>query len=108
MRAENYKNDPIAISTKFLKRKKWYTGLIANINVLVLTDRSNAARVFDIKDKSFSSYKKWKLDDQDGQIWSIQNDKLVGPQGESFQQIPSHNIFWFTWYNAYPETRLIK
>jgi len=108
IRAEEYRKDPIAISTKFLKKKKWYTGHIANTNFIVLTDKSNAARVFDIKDKIFASFKKWILKDHDGQIWSIQNDVLVGPNVESFKQIPSHNIFWFAWYNAYPETRLVK
>lgn len=108
IRAEGYRDDPIAISTTYLKRKKWYTGHVSNTNFVVLTDKSNAARVFDIKDYEFDSFKRWQLKDINGQVWTIDGNVLLGPNGESLRQIPSHNIFWFAWYNSYPETRLIK
>lgn len=108
IRAEDYRLDPIAISSSFLKKKKWYTGRVAETNFIVLTDKSNAARVYDSKQFTFKSYKKAKLKDENGQEWTVTADVIKGPQNEILERLPSHNMFWFAWYNSYPETRLVK
>ena len=108
IRTEGHRTDPLAISIKYLKKKKWNQGQIAGTNYLVLADDSGAARVYGRGDHKFKSYKKGKLKDEAGQIWKVSHDKLVGPSGETLERMPSHNTFWFAWYNTYPNTKLIK
>ena len=108
IRAAGYRDDPIAISTSFLNKKKWYMGHVADTNFIVITDKSNAARVYDIKNHQFKSFKKGTLKDELGQEWNVSADTIVGPGNVTLERLPSHNMFWFAWYNAYPETRLIK
>ena len=33
---------------------------------------------------------------------------IEGPQNLKLNRIPAHNAFWFGWFSAYPNTRLIK
>ena len=75
---------------------------------IVLADKSGAARVFERDGIEFKSFKKNKLIDVDGNEWQVSHDKLVGPDNKTLYRHPSHNTFWFAWFNTYPETRLIK
>jgi len=34
--------------------------------------------------------------------------QLTGPGGETLKRLPAHRAFWFGWYAAYPQTRLVK
>lgn len=108
IRAEGYRDDPIAISTSFLMKKKWYAGHIGDTNFVVLTDKSNAARVFNAENNLFTSYKNGKLKDDAGNEWILTAETIIGPHREELTRLPSHNAFWFAWYNTYPETRLVK
>lgn len=107
-RTEGFRDDPLAISIKYLKKKKWHQNKIGDTNILVLADKSGASRVYDRKSFSFDSFKKGKLVDSNGKTWNQTLDNVVGPNGEVLEQLPSHNMFWFAWYNTYPEARLIK
>ena len=108
IRAKGFREDPLAISIRYLKRKKWYQGTIGNTNFIVLTDKSGAARAYDRQSFSFKSYKKEKLLDDSNREWKVSHDELSGPNGSVLKRLSSHNIFWFAWYNTYPETRLVK
>jgi hypothetical protein len=106
--SSGYREDPLAISIKYLKKKKWYIGNIGSTNFVVITDESGASRVYNRGATEFSSYKKGKLIDHNNQAWTIEHDKITSPDGTALERLPSHNTFWFAWYNTYPNTRLIK
>jgi hypothetical protein len=107
-RSEGFRNDPLAISVKYLKKKKWHQDKIDGTNIIVLADKSGAVRVYDRKSFTFDSFKKEKLIDSNGQLWTQTIEHLQGPNGEILEQLPAHNMFWFAWHNTYPEARLIK
>ncbi len=108
IRSEGHREDPQAISIRYLKKKKWHQGQVNKVPYLVLSDISGAARVFERDNIEFKSYKKNKLTDVDGNVWQVSHDKLLGPGNKTLYRLPSHNTFWFAWFNTYPKTRLIK
>jgi len=107
VRAKDYQKDPIAITVDFLKRKKWHQTTVGKTNVLVLSDKTGTARAYDIGNVAFKSYSKGQLKDKIGKIWEITEDALRF-EDQRLIRLPAHRIFWFAWYNTYPETRLIK
>jgi len=108
IRTEGYRKDPLAIAIKYLKRKKFYADKIGDTNFIVLADKTGASRVYGSLGHKFKSYKKGKLIDKNNQQWEVMPTKLIGPNGEVLSILPSHNTFWFAWYNTYPNTKLIK
>ena len=108
VRQGNYKQDPIAISIDYLQRKKWHQDKIGELNFIVLSDNSGAARAYHSNNIRFKSFKKNILTDESGGQWKVEEEYLIAPTGKTLARLPSHNIFWFAWYNTYPNTRLIK
>ncbi len=108
IRAPNYRKDPLAISIDYLRKKKWYKGKIADTNFVVLADKTGAARAFETNEINFVGIKKGKLKDDTGKLWTLNKDKLQSTDNESLNQLSAHNIFWFAWFNTYPNTRLVK
>ncbi len=107
IRAPNYRQDPLAISIEYLRRKKWYRGKIKDTNFIVLADKSGV-RAFDIQKIDMVNFKKGQLKDAAGNTWQIKGNELVSSNNQVLPQLDSHNIFWFAWFNSYPETRLVK
>jgi len=108
IRADGYREDPLAISIAYFKKKKWYKGKIGTTSFIALADKTGAVRVYDSQAFAFKSYKKEVLLDDSGQQWQVSHDEVRGPNGEVLKRLPSHNLFWFAWYNTYPESRLVK
>ena len=108
IRTEGYQEDPIAISIKYLKKKRWYRGRIGTNRFIVIAEKSGAARVYESGDTKFKSFKDGVLLDNQSQEWEIAYDHLKSPDGTVLKRLPSHNTFWFAWYNSYPKTRLVK
>lgn len=107
IRAPNYRQDPLAISIDYLRRKKWSTGKIQGTNFVVLSGK-NGARAFDTGPIEMVAYKNGRLKDSTGQYWTMDNNQLVASNHQVLPQLPSHNIFWFAWFNSYPSTRLVR
>lgn len=107
IRAFDYVNDPIAISIDYLRKHNMYQGKISDNSFVVLCEDDGWSRVYDSKNMVFKSYKKGKLKDRDGNIWIVSETHLEGPNNEKLSRVASHNAFWFAWFNAYPNTRLI-
>ena len=107
-RIDGYKEDPIAISVGYLKKKKLHQDKIGNQKFLVITSHRGASSMYEVNGQEFKSYKKGVLKDVDGNVWEVKEDKLVGPKGEQLLRLPAHESFWFAWYNTYASTRLIK
>ncbi len=108
IRSPGYLADPLAISIKYLERKRVYEDTIAGLNLVVLTSRNGASRVYERKQFKFDSYRQGVLLDDSGHQWQINEDFIKSPGGERLRRLPAHNSFWFAWYNMHPETRLVK
>ncbi len=102
-------HDQVAIDTEFLNENPLYTDTVGVQDVLVVTDKTGANRVYDPGTVSFISYDRDKtLIDSDGAKWSLDEDALVSEDGRRRARLPSHRAFWFGWRAAFPETRLVK
>ena len=99
----------LAIAADFLAVHPVYHDRAVAVDFVVLTDASGANRVYDARDVRFA---KWNgrdsADDRNGGVWKVTEAQLVGPRGETRQRLPAHRAFWFGWYAAYPDTRLVK
>jgi hypothetical protein len=47
------------------------------------------------------------LRDADGGVWRLDEDALVGPQGERLPRLPGTLAYWFAWQAFHPETALL-
>ncbi len=99
---------PLAISADFLAKTNVYHDRIGGIEFVVLTDRSGANRVYRTQGERFAS---WDLDravtDTNGQTWILSEDHLVAPDGRRLERLPAQRAFWFGWFAAFPNTRLV-
>lgn len=106
-RISGYESDPLAISIKYLKKKKWHKDQIGNQKIVIIIDQSHAVRVYDASGVDFESFHKGSLRDSQGRSWQVKDTFLIDTDGQKLLQLPSHNTFWFAWVNSYPETRLV-
>ena len=100
--------DPVAISIKWLNRKKWLTTTVNDSNVIFLITNGGAIRAYNAENYKFKKYKNQKLIDVDKQEWITSESALIRTDGKKLKRLSGHEIFWFAWYNTYPETRLFK
>ncbi len=107
VRAREYRQDPLAVALPYLMKKRWHQDEIGNTRIVIVTDDSGAARAYDSKDIIFKKFHKGRLLDNEGVAWTVREDHLASDSGLRLLRLPSHNIFWFAWYNAYPGTRLV-
>ena len=102
---------PVAISARFLDKKKnrIYHDAIEETAFVVLTDGSGANRVYQSDGYLFIE---WDGDttivDERGITWELSESRLVSEDGITLDRLPAQRAFWFGWYAAFPETRLIK
>jgi len=109
IRAEGYKEDPLAITAEFLNRKQVYQNKIGDTDFVVVTDASGANRVFASEDIKFKKNKEaGKIRDSEGQVWTVDEEHLTSSDGRVLNRLPYHRMFWFAWYNTYPESRLVR
>ena len=108
IRVPDFEDDPLAISTDYLKKSRIYQGEVAQTPFVVLTEKDGASRVFQRQNHDFLSYRKGVLLDRAGNQWTVDEDQLMDVQGAILNRLPSHRIFWFAWINTYPQTRLIR
>ena len=99
----------LAISAKFLAKNPLYGDELGGEKFVILTDRSGANRAYVVGDARFES---WDGDalavDATGSRWMVHEDRLESDDGRTFPRLAAHRAFWFGWYAAYPETRLVK
>lgn len=108
IRSTDYKNDPLAISTKFLKKNNLHQDKVGDEEFVIITDSKGGSRAYKNDGISFKSYKKKVLTDSDGQVWNVHEDYISLDDGTRLERASSHNVFWFAWFNTYPLTRLVK
>ena len=108
VRANDYTTDPLAISINHMKEERLHTNKIGETEFVVVADHTGASRAYDSKGVEFVSINERELTDSEGNTWTIHDTYLKGPEDKILHQLPSHNMFWFAWFNTYPETRLVE
>ncbi len=106
---DEYPEEPLAIASYFLSRNKLHHDTIGERELVVVTDRSGASRVYESAGVRFKKWDKANtLKDDNGQTWTLTEQALVAESGWQLARIPAHRSFWFGWYAAHPSTRLVK
>jgi len=101
---------PVAVSSDFLKKNTVYPLSMAGKNYLILTDKSGAHRVYQADKVKFSKWdQSGSITDSSNQKWKVEEDALVSDSDNKnrLSRVAAHNAFWFGWYAAFPNTKLI-
>lgn len=102
-------DETLAISVMFLSKNPLYHEQINGRNVVVVTDNSGASRVYQSGDTRFVSWDgNRELIDTNEVPWTLSESSLKSAQGMLLERFPAHRAFWFGWYSAYGDTRLVK
>ena len=99
---------PLALASDFLQRNPLYHDEVGEREIVILTDRSGAHRAYEATGVRFSD---WDGDrsvvDEQGIRWTLEEARLESGDGRTMNRLPAHRAFWFGWYSAYPQTRLV-
>ena len=99
---------PLAIADAYLAAHPLYQDRLADTGIVVLTDTSGAHRAYVTEGTTFSEWDgQARVTDTDGAAWTVDESALVGSDGRSLPRYPAHRAFWFGWFAAYPQTRLV-
>ncbi len=100
--------EPLAISARHAVENPLLHEQVGGRELVVLTDRSGAMRAYETDGQRFEA---WDQDamlvDSAGDTWTLHEDRLVSEGGRTLARLPSHSAFWFGWFGAYPNTRLL-
>jgi len=108
LRTEIPKPDRLAITKNFLLENPVYHDRIGDRNIVIVTELQGASRAYYSEDLLFTHFDQGTtLLDKEGKPWILDEDSLQSP-GKTLRRVPSHDAFWFGWYAAFPETRLVK
>ena len=93
----------------FLSKNPLYHEQINGQNVVVVTDNSGASRVYQSGDTRFVNWDgNRELNDTNELTWTLSESSLISAQGMLLERFPAHRAFWFGWYSAFGDTRLVK
>ena len=82
---------------------------IGDTALVVLTDPSGANRAYASEDVTFTGYDGDRgVQDDSGTTWTMGEHALTAPDGRVLHRIPAQRAFWFGWYAAFPDTRLVR
>lgn len=100
---------PLAIASEFLARNPLLHEIVGGLSVVVLTDQSGAHRAYETADVEFVEWDRDRsLTDSGGILWTVDESRLLSADGRELERYPAHRAFWFGWYSAYPDTRLVQ
>ena len=98
---------PLAISADYLMKNPIHYDKLGDKKIVILTDKSGANRVFN----AGVIFERWdgreELTDIQGRKWKITESRLECENGDQLDRVPAHRAFWFGWYSAFEDTRLI-
>ncbi len=104
-----YPEQPLAIAAKYLARHPVYQDRIGDRRLVVFTDASGANRVYEGGAVNFT---RWDGDatafDTEGTAWQLREEQLRADDGRVLYRLPARRAFWFGWYSAYSNTRLVQ
>jgi len=101
----------LALSAKFLKKNRIHHTKFVGYDLLVITSKKGANRVYDAAGHRFvKQMKDGSLQDADGGRWTLTEDALVSDDATSspLPRVPGRRAFWFGWYAQFPGTELVK
>jgi hypothetical protein len=101
----------LALSAKFLRKNRLHNLSFAGYDLVVVTSRKGANRVYDTSGRRFvKQNSQVELVDAEGVRWKLTEDALipVGSSAKSLARVPARRAFWFGWYAQYPDTELIR
>ncbi len=99
---------PLAVSSTYLSKNPVYQSSIGEKEFVVFTDKSGASRVYESKGKKFTDWDRlYSVKDSSNTKWTLSESKIVSTDGETLYRLPAHRAFWFGWYSAYPQTKLV-
>lgn len=104
----------LAIAADFLAAHPVYHTQMGKLNMVILTDASGANRAYESEAYKFTSWDKTnrvfanQVLDSAGKTWKVEESQMTGPKGEILMRVSAHRAFWFGWYSAFPDTKLIK
>ena len=99
---------PLAISAEYAAQQPLLHENVGSIELVVVTDTTGAMRAYNANDVHFVDWDGDRLlTDEDGHRWTLSEHELTATDGSVRPRLPSHNAFWFGWYGAYANTRLI-
>jgi len=99
---------PFAVSSAYLSKKPVYQNSIGEKDFVVFTDKSGASRVYESKGKEFTDWDKlYSVKDSSNTSWTLSESRIESSDGEVLYRLPAHRAFWFGWYSAYPNTKLV-
>jgi hypothetical protein len=102
---------PLALSAKFLKKNRLYHLTFAGHDLVVVTSRKGANRVYDAGGNRFVKQSdSGALVDSEGRIWTLTEDALVAKDNpaQRLNRLAARRAFWFGWYAQFPDTELMK
>jgi hypothetical protein len=101
----------LALSAKYLKKHRLHQMTFAGHQLVILTSKKGANRVYDAAGHRFERQtKEGDIIDAQGGRWRMTEDALVRADGTlgPLPRIAARRAFWFGWYSQYPDTMLIK
>ena len=100
---------PVAVAARYLAEHPVLLLDVGPTRVLVVTTPGGANRAFAVGDRVFSRAPDIStVTAADGTVWTVAEDGLRSPAGETLPRVPGHRAFWFGWYSAHPDTILVK
>jgi hypothetical protein len=100
----------LAIAAEFLATHPVYHDKIGGIQFVVLTDASGANRAYHSPQTKFVSWDSAMntVQEESGGTWQVTESEVTSGTGDKLERFPAHRAFWFGWYAAFPDTRLVK
>ena len=99
----------IALSVDFLARHPLHRLSFAGRDLVAVTSRDGANRVYETGGVHFTRVLAGAVEDAAGGRWRVTEDALVHEAtGEQRERVPAHRAFWFGWYAQFPETELVE
>ena len=99
----------LAIAADFLAANPIHHERHGGREIVVLTDRSGANRVYASGGLRFVDWDRDRaLVDAAGDSWELSEGRLLAADGRELPRLAAQRAFWFGWYAAYPNTRLIR
>lgn len=102
------KRSPVALYALFLRRNPVHHFSVGGARFVVLSTDGGANRVYRAGETRFVRASPREAFDEEGRVWSVTEDALLGPDGESKSREPARRTFWFAWVSQYPDTLLIR